>query len=54
MRLSDLETGTIVTINVTDFEKGVKVESEVLSVSVEDKLFVEKAVKSLHKNVFWS
>ena len=52
MRLSDLETGTIVTINVTDFEKSVRVESEVLSVSAEDKLFVEKAVKSLHKNVF--
>lgn len=52
MRLSDLETGTIVTINVTDFERSIRVESEVLSVSVEDRLFVEKAVKSLHKNVF--
>ena len=52
MRLSDLETGTIVTVNATDFEKSVRMESEVLSISSEDRLFIEKAVKSLHREVF--
>lgn len=52
MRLSDLEIGTIVTINATDFEKSIRMESEILSVSSEDKLFIERAVKSLHKEVF--
>lgn len=52
MRLNDLDIGTIVTINATDYEKSVRMESEVLSVSTEDRLFIEKAVKSLNKEVF--
>lgn len=52
MRLNDLDIGTIVTINATDYEKSVRMESEVLSISTEDKLFIEKAVKSLNKEVF--
>lgn len=52
MRLNNLDVGTIVTINATDYEKSVRMESEVLSVSLEDRLFIEKAVQSLNKEVF--
>ena len=52
MRLNNLDIGTIVTINATDYEKSVRIESEVLSISTEDRLFIEKAVKSLNKEVF--
>lgn len=52
MRLNNLDVGTIVTINATDYEKSVRMESEVLSVSLEDRLFIEKTVQSLNKEVF--
>lgn len=52
MRLNNLEVGTIVTINATDYEKSVRMESEILDISPEDRLFVEKAIKSLNKEVF--
>lgn len=52
MRLNNLDVGTIVTLNATDYEKSVRMESEVLSVSLEDRLFIEKAVQSLNKEVF--
>lgn len=52
MRLNNLEVGTIVTINATDYEKSVRMESEILDISPEDRLFIEKAVKGLNKEVF--
>lgn len=52
MKINALEVGTIVTINATDFEKSIRMESEVLSVSDEDKTFVTEAVKGMHKEAF--
>lgn len=52
LKLSDLEVGTIVTINATDYEKSVRLESEVLEISDTDRQFVTDSVKSFGKEVF--
>lgn len=52
MKINDLEIGTIVTINATDYEKSVRMESEVLNISEADRVFVTNAVNNLHKEVF--